>query len=420
MRAVVFTDPALASEAGRFVWLEVDTERPTSAAILEKFPLRALPTYFIVEPDSERIAIRWVGGATVPALKKILDDGQARVAAAWADPALLASGASSITVADGKGGVGGATTGSPTSAGSGADPMSGLLDEFIVRADRLYAEERDSAAAVAYLTAIEMAPDDWPSYGRAVESAFFSLSNTGDNAKSLELAQNAWPRLARTPSAATVALYGLDAAAGLPDSVEGKKQLVAQFEAAARGILTDPAIPTTGDDRSGIYISLIGAREALGDSLGAVALTREWAEFLDREAAAAKTPEARTVFDSHRLSAYLELKEPEKAVAFLKQSQKDFPDDYNPPARLAAAYRAMNDLPKALEANTQALELVYGPRALRVYDVRSDIQIAMKDNAGARATLEKAIQTAEALPEGQRSPRAIANFRKKLEALPKS
>jgi tetratricopeptide (TPR) repeat protein len=418
MRAVVFTDPALASEAGRFVWLEVDTERPTSPPILQKYPLRALPTYFIVEPDSERIAIRWVGGATVPALKKILDDGDARVRAAWADPSLLTRGATSITTADGKGGVGIATT--APSSGGGSDPMSGVLDEFLARADRLYAAEEDSAAAVAYLTAIEMAPDDWPSYGRAVESALFSLSSTGETVKALELAQSAWPRLSRTASAATVAASGLDAAANLPEGTEGKNQRVAEFEAAARSVLDDSANPATGDDRSGIYITMIGAREALGDSLGAVALTREWAAFLDREAAAAKTPEARTVFDSHRLSAYLELKEPEKAVPFLLQSQKDFPDDYNPPARLAAAYKAMNDLPKALEANTRALELVYGPRSLRVLDVRAEIQLAMGDAAGARATLEKAIQTAEGMPEGQRSPRVIANFKKKLDGLAKS
>jgi len=405
MRAVVFTDPALASEAGRFVWLEVDTERPTSAAILKKFPLRALPTYFIVEPDSERIAIRYVGGATVPGFKKILDDGDGMVRAAWANPELL-RGDPAMAKHEG--------------AGGGSGGASPIVDDLIARADRYYAAEDDSMAAVAYLTAIELAPDDWPSYGRAVESALFSLSNTGEHEKSLALAKSAWPRLSRTSSAATVATSGLDAAANLPEGTEGKDKLVAEFEAASRSVLNDPDIPATGDDRSGVYITLIGAHDTLGDSLGAAALTREWANFLDKEAAAAKTPEARTVFDSHRLSAYLELKEPEKAVPFLLQSQKDFPEDYNPPARLAAAYKAMNDLPKALEANSRALALVYGPRSLRVYDVRSDIQLAMGDNAAARATLEKAIQTAEAMPEGQRSPRTIANFKKKLDGLPKT
>lgn len=409
MRAVVFTDPALASEAGRFVWLEIDTERPENAYVLEKYPLRALPTYFIVEPDSEKVALRWVGGATVPGLRKILDDGRLRVAAAWDDPALLAGDLSAPAPA---------AAAAPT--GTGSDPMGQLLAELMNRADRLYAAEEDSAAAVSYLAAIDMSPENWNSYGRAVESALFSLSNTGDNAAILKLSVEAWPRLKNSSSAAVVATSGLDAASHLPPETPDREKHLKEFEAACRLVLSDKTIPATGDDRSGVYITMIGSRDALRDSVGARALTREWADFLDFEATSAPTPAARTVFDSHRLSAYLELDEPEKAIPFLEQSQKDFPDDYNPPARLAAAYRAMKDYPKALEANSRALDLVYGPRQLRVYDARADIQLAMGDNGNARATLEKAILVAEGLPESQRSPRMIKNFRKKLEGIPKS
>ncbi|MDZ4806365.1 MAG: thiol reductase thioredoxin [Candidatus Eisenbacteria bacterium] len=413
MRAVVFTDPALASEAGRFVWLEIDTDRPENAYVLEKYPLRALPTYFIVEPDSERIALRWVGGATVPGLKRILNDGHRLVENAWANPGLLGGDPAQVWA-----GIHPDKRENTSGGSGGANDL--LLADLLARADRYYAAEQDSMAAVVYRTAIDMAPDDWASYGRAVESALFSLSNTGDNQAILKLATEAWPRLGNGSSAAAVATSGLDAAAHLPDDAEGRKQRVAEFEAASRKVLNDATIPATGDDRSGIYITLIGAREALGDSLGALALTREWANFLDKEAKRAPTPEARAVFDSHRLSAYLELNEPAKAVTFLLQAERDLPADYNPPARLAAAYKAMKDYPKALEANSRALDLVYGPRQLRVLDVRADIQMAMGDNANARATLEKAIQVAEAMPESQRSPRAIANFKKKLEAIPKT
>lgn len=408
MRAVVFTDSALASEAGRFVWLEINTERPENAYVLEKYPLRALPTYFIVEPDSEQIALRWVGGATVPSLKKILDDGHSRVTAAWLDPSFLAGDAVTTSV------------GKSTDASKGTDPMGQLLAELIGRADQLYAAEDDSAAAVNYLAAIDMAPDDWPSYGRAVESALFCLSNSGNQAAILKLSVDAWPRLKDSSSAPGVAMSGLDAAANLPAATPDRDRHVKEFEAACRRILTDKSIPTTGDDKSGIYITLIGARDALGDSVGARALTREWADFLDKEAESAPTPEARTVFDSHRLSAYLELGEPEKAIAFLEKSERDLPDDYNPPARLAAVYKAMKDYPRALEANSRALDLVYGPRQLRVLDVRADIQLAMGDNGNARSTLEKAILVAEGMPKSQRSPRAINNFKKKLDAIPKS
>jgi len=187
--------------------------------------------------------------------------------------------------------------------------------------------------------------------------------------------------------------------------------------AACRRVLSDKTIPATGDDRSGVYITMIGSRNALGDSVGAHVLTREWADFLDREAAAAPTPAARTVFDSHRLSAYLELGEPEKAIPFLEQSQKDAPEDYNPPARLALAYKAMKKWPEAIAASDRALAIVYGPRTLVVLNARTDIYVGMGDTANARKTVEKSIAFAEALPPGQRSDRTIASLKKKLAGM---
>jgi len=65
MRAFVFTDPALESRAGRFVWLEIDTEKAENSAFLEKFPVDSLPTFFVLDPRDERVARRWVGSLTV-------------------------------------------------------------------------------------------------------------------------------------------------------------------------------------------------------------------------------------------------------------------------------------------------------------------------------------------------------------------
>ena len=74
MQAFVFTDEALREQAGRFVWLEIDVEKAQNADFKRKFPVRALPTYFVIEPDTEQVAFQWVGGATVPQFQRILDD----------------------------------------------------------------------------------------------------------------------------------------------------------------------------------------------------------------------------------------------------------------------------------------------------------------------------------------------------------
>ena len=158
-------------------------------------------------------------------------------------------------------------------------------------------------------------------------------------------------------------------------------------------------------------------RESAKDSVGRRAIAKEWATFLEGEAAAAKTPEQRAVFDPHRLSAYLELGEPERAVAMLQQSERDFPADYNPPQRLATAYKAMKHWDEALAASDRAMAKGYGPRKLLLYQTRADIFTGRDDRAGARAVLTEAVAFAEALPAGQRSENAIQSLRRKLSAL---
>src|SRR4029453_14661278 len=81
MRAYVFTDKALAGQAGRFVWLEIDTEKAKNPAIRKRLNIPALPSFFVVDPTDERVALRWTGGATVAQMIGILDDGVAAVAA---------------------------------------------------------------------------------------------------------------------------------------------------------------------------------------------------------------------------------------------------------------------------------------------------------------------------------------------------
>src|SRR5262249_3955441 len=152
----------------------------------------------------------------------------------------------------------------------------------------------------------------------------------------------------------------------------------------------------------GLYEALVEARQNAGDDSGAKSCAREWLAFLEGEAAKAPTHEARTVFDSHRLSALLTLGEPEGALAFLLQSKKDFPKDYNPNARLANVYRMLKRYDDALAESDEALAKVYGPRKLRVYVDRSSIFLAKSDTVSARKTLEAALVFARSLPEPQR------------------
>src|SRR5436190_1215636 len=147
------------------------------------------------------------------------------------------------------------------------------------------------------------------------------------NDRCTKFALENYPKLRGTSSGASIAAGGLGCAAET-----GDKSAIDTLETATRESMSDPKIPLAGDDISGMYQSLIAAREAVKDEAGQRKVTEEWSAFLDAEAAKAKTPEERTVYDSHRLTAYMVLGHPEKAIPMLEQSEKDFPNDYNPPA----------------------------------------------------------------------------------------
>jgi len=381
MRAFVFTDKSLTRHAGRFVWLEIDTDKRQNAPAKKRLGVVALPTYFIVDPKDETVALRWVGGATVRQLDRFLDDAVVAVR----DRALEKS----------------------------ALPA----DRALARADRLYGEGKDSLAVPAFREALDQAPQDWPHYARAVEALLFALDRTRDYAAEAALARDAWPRLKGTPSAAVAAGSGLRAVLSLPDSSALRGELLPVFEGWTREVLADATLGLADDDRSGLYISLMDAREAVGDSAGAKRVAADWAAFLEDAAGRAKTPEQRTVFDSHRLSAYLELGQPERAIPMLAAAERDLPGDYNPPARLAATYRAMKRWDEALAASDRALAKVYGPRKLNIYTTRAGILQDRGDKEGARRTLEEALAFAEALPPGQRSESTIAGLKKRIEGL---
>ena len=134
-----------------------------------------------------------------------------------------------------------------------------------------------------------------------------------------------------TSSAVNVAGVGLSCATDLDAKSWNRSELIAGLEKATRETLAAAdKIAMSADDRSGLYESLVDARDEAKDAAAARTLREQWAAFLEGEAAKAKTPDQRAVFDSHRLTAYLGLKQPEKAIPMLEQSERDLPQGLQP------------------------------------------------------------------------------------------
>lgn len=373
MRAFVFTDKALERYAGRFVWLSVDTENAKNADFLKKYPINVWPTLLVIDPAKEHVSLRYAGGATVGQLSKLLDQAQSKTKL----PA----------------------------------------DEALARADRLANDGKNADAAKEYDRALSDAPKGWRPYGRAAEGLMMALTMTQQNERCASRAVALVPKLRGTLSGANVAAYGLSCAASLPADDKMRLTYVGELENETREALANPKIDMSGDDRSGLYESLLGARKELKDEEGAHKIAEEWAAFLEREAAKAKTPDQRAVYDSHRMSAYMDLGTPEKAVPMLEQSERDLPNDYNPPARLGTIYRMMKKYDESLAAYDRAAKLAYGPRKIGILRGRAETLLAKGDKEAAKQALRDTIAYAKSLPSGQASEKMIGALEKRLETM---
>lgn len=376
MRAYVFTDKSLERYAGRFVWLSIDTEDAKNNAFLKAHPISVWPTLLILDPK-DKVVFRYAGGGTVPQIRKLLDEGEH------------------------------AFRGTKSKA-----------DTLLIRADALAGQGKQAEAAKAFDEAIAAAPKGWSQLGRASESLVFALLQSREPQRCAERALALYPRVRGTGSAVNVAATGLSCATDLDAKSWNRSELTAGLEKATRETLAAAdKIKMSADDRSGLYETLVDAREQAKDETSARKLREEWAAFLEGEAAKAKTPDQRAVYDSHRLTAYLGLKQPEKAIAMLEQSERDLPKDYNPPARLISAYRAAGRFDDSLAASDRALKLAYGPRKIGIYRSRVATYIAKGDKASARKTMEEAIQYAQSLPAEQVSEAMIASMKKQLDTM---
>lgn len=375
LREHVLTRPELADNAGRYVFLSINTEKPTATAFLARYPVENWPTLFVIDSASGSVALKWLGTATVEQLEALFADGEKAVAAA-----------------------------------AGEDPAA-----LLVQADNLYAQGKPLLAATAYAKVARKAEPGWERRPRAVESWLNALYSAKDYEECARVARAELPSLPPGPSYLNAAVLGLGCAtngAEAPWVVEA----VTALETLAKPALTFEGV--LADDKSGLYEMLIEARALQRDVPGKKALAGQWLAFLEAEAKKAPNPAARAVFDPHRTSAAIAAGEPLRAEAALKQSEVDFPEDYNPPARLALIYREVGKLDEALAAADAALKKAYGPRKLRLYETRASVQAKQNDVKGQKATLQEALDYGRALPAPQRPEKTLARIEAALKALP--
>lgn len=373
MRAFVLRDPALAELTRRVVRLEVNTELPANAAFVEQFPIDAWPSLLIIDPAEEKVALRWVGAATVAEVQRLVDQG----------------------------------------VGALRKVRAGRADQALARAGGLLAARQYSEAGRAFSAALAAGGPAWPHRAAAAEQRVQALSFAGDATACARGAREALPLLAAGPRARASAM-GLSCAASIEDPA-ARRAALGELEPAGRRALKAKGL--LADDRSGLHEALVYAREALGDGAGARAEAGRWLAFLEGEAARAPDPLARSAFDAPRSAAATRFGDPARALPALLDSVRDLPGEFAPRSSLAGLYLALDRPADALEASGQALALAEGPRRVRVLVIRAQAQTALGQADEARATLEEAVRLGEAYPEALRPGGALRQARRLLDEL---
>lgn len=351
MRAYVFTDPLIKAKKDAFVWVSIDTERPENAAFLKQFPIEALPTLLVIDPANETPTLKWLGSLTAPELVSLLE----------------------------------------------VTPTTGESAAALVRGNQASAKGALREAIVAYREALKTAPPGWTKRATVVDMLVSRLGEVKDHAACAELAGDEVTKLPAGTSRLNVALNGTTCALELPHEAPARARLGVLLAELSRSA-ADPALPVLADDRSGAFEELVYALKSEGEPAEAKRVAGAWASFLEGEAKKATNPAARAVFDPHRLSAYIELGQVERALPMLLESERDFPNDYNPPARIARADLELKRFPDALAAAARARQKAYGPRKLKIYLLTADIFAAQGNRAGEKEILREALAYAKTIP----------------------
>lgn len=379
MKNFVFTDPALRPLADRVIFASVDTDRPEAAAFLDRHPVKAWPTFFVLDPATDKVAGYWAGSGSLAEMRGFIEESLAGMRGAATDPAARAFAEARSAHGEGK------------------------LEE----------------AAAAYERAIAAAPAIWPNRSAALLGWMEALAGAKRWEPCVQLGTARIQELHGSSAPSDFSAYLLTCADKLP---AGDAQKTARTTAAARlrDVTAHPPPDASVDDRQDALDILSGALADLGDAAGARKAQEDRLALLEQAARSAPSPEIAHTFDYARANTYLALGRGDDAVRMLAQREQELPDSYEPPARLAGVLLKMGKLPEAKAAIERALARSYGPRRLRYLEARAQILDKLGDKAAALATLRDEVKGWESLPPGQASPEQLARARRRLAEAEKS
>ena len=365
MRATL-ADPSIARRyAGRFVWLELDFDKPQNEAFLVGHGAAYTPTEYIIDPATERVTATQLGAMTLPELERFLERGE--------------RGATATTPAD----------------------------VALARGDELMASAKGAEAVTAYTEALRVADPSWSDRDRAAGALVTALSTLRRYHECAEAAATYAAQLPRNESFGRVIYHGLSCCESEPDDAARAVLLPLAEEAVA--------LPSTvRDHRFGMYDALISAHKA--DLAVAAAWGKRWLDELDTIQPA--NDEERLAVDIARFEAGRELGDVSRVLGQLEATERALPTNYATSLRLAQAYAVAKRYPDVLAACERGLAHVTGPLArMWLLRLEGEAYVASGKPDDARRTYTAALEAAKQIATPDNRDRAIARLTKALSAV---
>ncbi len=379
----VMTDPSLAPYIDRFVWLEVDTDRPENAPVVEALPIDVWPTFYVVSPKADGVTVqaRHIEAPSIAQLRELLEQGEQAHLASMAKEGEL-------------------------------DRTSPL--GMVQAGDAAVASGDFGAADQWYGKALAAAPPDWSRGPTTLAKQMRAKLKNGDLAGCADLGMTQFQRAAQgmTPQLSLFAQMADQCAASLDEP--RARLLRGRMGEALRKVVDAPDSAMSADDQSDALRVLREMALALKDPASARSYAVRQRDLLDRAVGEAKTAMERMTHNWPRAEVYVYLGEGEKIIPDLEKSVAELPKEYDPPARLAWVHEQLGHHDKALALAEQALALAYGPRKGSILRLIAEIHKGEGDVEAERKARQAVVDYLKSLSGGHHDEQRIEDAEQAL------
>jgi len=363
MKGFVLPDPAVTSLQDRVVFAAIDSDRPENELFMDRFTVNMWPTLFVIDPTDERVLGLWPGSASVEELRQFVVDA--------VDAGKASNDATSAEAA--------------------------LVDAKSAQAAGDYKE-----AAKHYDVALHRGGPDWSRRSEALYGVTFSHYRAGRFDRCAQLGAKHADEIEGAAVPTDFSRVLLNCAKRLKVPAVKERARAAALARLERHAASFPASASV-DDRADA-LAVLAAEVGKQDPARRRQLLERQLKLLEDAAAEAPGPQEASTFDYTRMNTYLALGRGEKAIALLSQRMVELPDNYEPAARLAQAFLALDKPNRARGPLQRAVKQSYGPRRLRYLEQWLELEVTLKDADGIKRAREAFLVAFEELPADRRKP----------------